>query len=58
MRPLRVRARGQRVTWAGRGGALALIDEALTIAMDATRSEFSFWEQHAEEAHFADEFLC
>jgi len=42
--------------WGDTAGSLALIDEALAIAMLATRDEFIYWEQRADANGFVDEF--
>ncbi len=42
--------------WGDTAGSLALIDEALAIAMRATLDEFIHWEQLADANGFVDEF--
>lgn len=42
--------------WGDTAGMLAVIDEALAIAMRATRDEFIHWEQRADANGFVDEF--
>jgi hypothetical protein len=42
--------------WGDIERSLAVVDEALAITMRATRDDFTFWEEHAQAAGYADEF--
>jgi hypothetical protein len=46
----------EKLPWGDVDSALCGMEEALRLAMEATRDDFRYWEMHVEEAGFVDEF--